>query len=258
MCGRWEDVMVSRGGSESGDARGLRDEAEAALTRLVRLNPPGRVSLAGAYALGYAALGMAQLDRDGPDWFNELDPLDAPFLGAAVPRRFQDRYQFANARTAWLRVLRGTAQWKGIERFVAEAVAASEQHGMPVDEGDLRLLLVGRVEAAGLDQREIPRALLPATALADSRVATGPRPDVVLPEPPRNADMRVARMWAATHVDMPHDGSAADALREGLHLLGNAGVDVPGEPAALLPALYAALVARDDEEVQEVADRAMA
>jgi len=51
-----------------------RAAALAAVTRLVRLNPPGRVSLAGAYALGYGALGMAQHDEDGPDWFHDLDP----------------------------------------------------------------------------------------------------------------------------------------------------------------------------------------
>lgn len=31
----------------------LRAEAEAALERLVRMNEPGKLSLAGAYALGY-------------------------------------------------------------------------------------------------------------------------------------------------------------------------------------------------------------
>jgi hypothetical protein len=37
-----------------------RGRAQAAITRLVRGNPPGRVSLAGAYALGYAEIGLAQ------------------------------------------------------------------------------------------------------------------------------------------------------------------------------------------------------
>jgi hypothetical protein len=48
-----------------------RGDAEAALTRLVRGNPPGQVSLAGAYALGYAALAMAQREGDKPDWYND-------------------------------------------------------------------------------------------------------------------------------------------------------------------------------------------
>jgi len=41
-----------------------RERAEAALLRLVKSNPPGKVSLAGAYALGYSALGLAQLEGE--------------------------------------------------------------------------------------------------------------------------------------------------------------------------------------------------
>ncbi len=141
-----------------------RAAALAAVTRLVRLNPPGRVSLAGAYALGYGALGMARHDEDGPDWFHELDPLDTLFLGTAFPYEFHDGYEFANGRTAWLRLIRTTGHWRGIERFVAEVVAASEEHQMPVDEGELMLLVAGRLEDAGLDQRKLPAALLPRTA----------------------------------------------------------------------------------------------
>src|SRR5262245_7381696 len=77
------------------------EEAVAAMARLLRLNKPGRVSLAGAYALGYGALGMAQHDDDGPDWFNELDPLDTLFLGTVFGEEFPDEYAFGNARTAW-------------------------------------------------------------------------------------------------------------------------------------------------------------
>src|SRR4051794_15242106 len=80
-----------------------REAATAALARLMRVNRPGRVSLAGAYAFGYGALGMAQQDGDGPDWFHQLDPLDALFLGTAFPGNFRDEYEFGNARSAWLR-----------------------------------------------------------------------------------------------------------------------------------------------------------
>src|SRR6266540_2326965 len=145
-----------------------REEAVAAMARLLRGNRPGRVSLAGAYALGYGALGMAQHDDDGPDWFHELDPLDTLFLGTAFPGEFHDEYEFGNARTAWLRQMRTTAHWRGIERFVAEVVQASQDHQMPVDEGELMLLVAGRLEAAGLDQRKLPATLLPGTALADA------------------------------------------------------------------------------------------
>ena len=43
---------------------------------------------------------MAQLEGDGPDWFSELNPLDALFLGTVYPQQFRDSYEFANARTA--------------------------------------------------------------------------------------------------------------------------------------------------------------
>jgi len=194
-----------------------REDASAALTRLVRGNPPGRVSLAGAYALGYGALGMAQHDGDGPDWFDQLDPLDTLFLGTAWPLQLRDGYEFGNARTAWLRLMRTTAHWAGIQRFVTEVVRASETHDLPVDAGELMLLVAGRLEAAGLDQRKLPAGLLPGTALAAARFVTGPGPDQPLPDPPPDAADRVARLWAATQVDvdLPHDGTPADALRGG-------------------------------------------
>ncbi|MFJ6151603.1 hypothetical protein [Micromonospora profundi] len=50
-----------------------RADGEAAVTRLARINEPRRMS-AGAYALGYDALGLAQLEDDGPDWYDLLDP----------------------------------------------------------------------------------------------------------------------------------------------------------------------------------------
>ena len=131
-----------------------RARAEDALARLLRLNSPGKVSLAGAYALGYGALGLAQQDEDEPEWYDELNPLDTLFLGTIWPQGFRDGYEFANARTAWLQMLRGTVHWRGIERFAGEALTASEDHDLPVDSGELMLLLAGRLEAAGLDQRK--------------------------------------------------------------------------------------------------------
>lgn len=49
-----------------------------------------------------------------------------------------------------------------------------------------------------------------------------------------------------------------DALREGLHMLAGVGLDVRNEPTALLPALYAALVADDDEDLSDCAERSVA
>jgi hypothetical protein len=235
-----------------------RARAQAAVTRLVRGNPPGKVSLAGAYALGFGALGMAQAEGDEPEWFAELDPLDTLFLGTAWPRRFADGYEFGNALTAWLGLLRDTVHWAGIERFVREVLAASAEHDLPVDDGELMLLVAGRLEAAGLDQRKLPRSLLPGTALAGARLGRGPDPEAPLPDPPRDAAGRVERLWAATEAGVPHDGTAQDALREGLHLLGAAGVDVRRETAVLLPALYITLVAGEFEELAQAGERSMA
>ena len=230
---RQRDTPAVRHGPErgSGGADDPRAGAEAALARLIRLNPPGKVSLAGAYALGYCALALAQRDDDSPEWYHQLDPLDTLFLGTTWPQTFRDACEFANSHAGWLRALRGTAHWRGIERFVGEALAASDEHDLPVDEGELMLLLAGRLEAAGLDQRKLPRSLLPERLLEGSRLAYGPAADLVLPDPPPDAAAQVARLWAATEVGMPNDGTAADALREGLSMLGSAGLDVRGTPA---------------------------
>jgi hypothetical protein len=246
---------TAAGGGENDDPS---SRAQAAVARLVRGNPPGKVSVAGAYALGYGALGMAQLEADEPDWFAELDPLDTLFLGTVWPQRFADGYEFGNALTAWLGLLRDTVHWAGIERFVREVLAASDEHDLPVDEGQLMLLVAGRLEAAGLDQRKLPRSLLPGTALADARLVRGPDPGAPLPDPPPDAAGHVERLWSATEIGMPHDGTAQDALREGLHLLRAAGVDVRHETAALLPALYIALVAGKSEELAQAGERAVA
>ena len=120
------------------------------------------------------------------------------------------------------------------------------------------LLLAGRLEAAGLDQRKLPRDLLPDRALEGARLAYGPAEDSALPDPPQDAAGRVAQLWAATEVGLPNDGTAADALREGLQMLASAGLDVHGDPAVLLPALYAGLVASDHEDLSDAGERAVA
>ncbi len=64
--------------------------------------------------------------------------------------------------------------------------------------------------------------------------------------------------WAATETGLPDDGTAQDALREGLHLLSGAGLDVRHDAAVLLPALYIGLVAGEYEELSQAGDRAVA
>jgi hypothetical protein len=243
------------GGDRASD---VRSEAEAAMARLVRTNPPGKVSLAGAYALGYGALAMAQIEDDGPDWFHDLDPLETLFLGTVWPQAFRDSYEFANACWAWLRMLRDTVHWTGIERFVAEALAASEQHDLAVDEGELMLLLFGRLEPADLDQSKLPRDLLPDRALQGARFIGVPAADCARPDAPPDVADRIAKFWASCEIELPGDGTAVDGLREGLHLLSTAGMDVREDSAVLLPALYIGLVAADDEEIGNAGERAVA
>jgi hypothetical protein len=233
-----------------------RAAAQAAMGRLLRTNAPGRVSLAGAYALGFGGLGLAQQSEDGPDWFHELDPLDTLFLGTVWPRSFRDVYEFGNARTAWLRLMRAAPHWRGIELFVNEVVAASQSFELPIDDGELMLLAAGRLEDAGLDQRKVPAGLLPGNALTQSRVTVGPKVDMELPLAPADATDRVARFWTSTEVPLPHDGTPVDALRQGLHVLASMDLDVRHEVTFLLPALYVALVGRDAERLDEAGERA--
>jgi hypothetical protein len=60
------------------DETDRRSEAEAALVRLFKMSRPGKVSLAGAYAVGYAALGIALQEGDAPEWFDDLERARAP------------------------------------------------------------------------------------------------------------------------------------------------------------------------------------
>ncbi|NLU81078.1 hypothetical protein HCA58_22570 [Micromonospora sp. HNM0581] len=218
------------------------------------------MSLAGAYALGYGTLGLAQFEDNGPDWYDLLDPLDTLFLGTAFPKLFASMYEFANARDRWLELLQGTVHGKGIEDFVRLSVRTSDEFGRPIDDGELMLVIAGRVEDARLDQRKLPRTLLPEAALAGSRIAAGPSTRAVLPDALPAADELVDQFWRSTESDLAveHDGTAVDALREGVWLLRRSGLNAADEAGVLLPALYMTLVARDDEVLQEMPERAEA
>src|SRR5258708_38138159 len=98
-----------------------------------------------------------------------------------------------------------------MEGLVGGVRAASAEHDLPVDEGELMLLVAGRLEAAGLDQRKIPRSLLPGTALAGARLARGPDPDAPLPGPPPDAARRRERVGGTAQVGGPHDRPAPGA-----------------------------------------------
>lgn len=246
---------ISTGVTDTGDPRALGEDA---LGRLLRTNAPGRLSLAGAYAFGYAALGYAQQQGTEPHWYQEIDPLDALFLGTVWPKTFRDEFEFANARDAWLRLLQGTVHAKGVQRFVHEAVSASEDLGLPVDDGQLMLALAGRLETAGLDQRRVPRRLLPETALQGSRAVCGPSLDMRLPDPPEDAQDRVKRFWKDTEEKAWADDTPQAVLRDGLRRFHDAGLPVKQESAVLLPALYAALMAKPGELLENMGEHACA
>ncbi|MFJ1738416.1 hypothetical protein ACIOG4_07070 [Streptomyces microflavus] len=235
-----------------------RTLGENALRRLLRSSTPGRLSLAGAYAWGYAALGFAQQEGTDPEWHQEIDPLDALFLGTVWPNSFRDEFQFANSRDAWLRLLRGTVHWKGIERFVHEAASVSQDLGMPLDSGELMLALVGRLEAAGLDQRRLPRRLLPGEALHGNRATRGPSPDLPVPVPPKHSKERVRRFLQGSDQESWAYGTPQAVLRDGLDRLREAGIPVEKDSAVLLPALYAALLTKPGELLEDWGEQARA
>ncbi|MFJ8645876.1 hypothetical protein ACIRNI_07110 [Streptomyces sp. NPDC093546] len=239
----------------NGDPQALGEEA---LGRLMRSNQPGNLSLAGAYAWGYAALGHAQQEGTDPHWYQEIDPLDALFLGTIWPKNVENEFQFANAREAWLRLLRGTVHGKGIQRFVREAVAASEELGLPVDDGHLMLALAGRLEAAGLDQRRLPRRLLPEAALQGSRAVLGPSLHLPLPDPPADAKEQVKRFWKDAGKQWWGEDTPLVILRDGLRRFHDAGLPVKKESGLLLPALYTALLAKPGELLEDMGAHAWA
>ncbi|MFG3117246.1 hypothetical protein ACGF4C_22940 [Streptomyces sp. NPDC048197] len=224
----------------------------------MRSNTPGKLSLAGAYAWGYAALGHAQQEGTDPGWYEEIDPLDVLFLGTAWPKWFRDEFEFANARDTWLRLLRGTVHEKGIQRFVREAVSASEELGLPVDDGKLMLALADRLEAAGLDRRRLPRQLLPESALQECRAAHGPSLDLRLPDPPEDAKERIRRFWEDTEDEPWADDTPRAVLRDGLRRFRDAGLPVEEESGLLLPALYAVLMTKPGELLEDTGEHARA
>jgi hypothetical protein len=63
---------------------------------------------------------------------------------------------------------------------------------------------------------------------------------LALPSQQPDAAQQVARLPAATQLPVEHDGTAVDALREGLGMLTRAGIDVRPDLVVLLPALRGA------------------
>lgn len=68
---------------------------------------------------------------------------------------------------------------------------------------------------------------------------------MTLPDPAPGADALIERFWRSVRTPerLPPDGTAADAMREGLNGIHRAGLRARGLPVLLLAALYATLVA---------------
>jgi hypothetical protein len=227
--------------------------------------PGDALDLRIAYVLGNAGKIQARRGARVPKWVDYLDPLETVFLGAGSPldRRDAyyggDAYRFSNACDTWLRVLRGTPYWEGIERFIWVALAVSKEFGLPYDAEELYTPLRERFEIASGTLPKLPQDLLPAEILDGARCFSGPARDLSLPDPPPNADDLIDR-FLAVHAtsdlfadrfsffessgEKPFGGlidglrtlRAHGALGEGVRALG---------PAGLLKGLYAGLVLRD-------------
>lgn len=243
-----------------GHGEDARAAGSSAVIRLARKNRPGRMTLATAYAHGLAQ--MASADPSGTEeetWPAYLDPLEAVFAGAAPDSRFRNGHEVGNMCAVWLRRLRGTAHWPDIDRFVAEIIALSQEHGLPVNHPDLMVLAAGRLEAAGLDQRKFPASLTPDGIPDDSRMIRGPRGDVTLPEPPADVDERTARFWASAEVELEPDGTPVDCLRHGFYRLEQAGFAAGPRfgPGALQTALFAGVTGLGVEDLERLMTAAL-
>ncbi|GAJ79227.1 hypothetical protein NBRGN_004_00900 [Nocardia brasiliensis NBRC 14402] len=230
--------------------------AEKALTKLL-FDPSAQSSFAGAYAAGYAAVGVAQIHDDGPSWFHETDPLDLIVLGCAYPKVFSGPDEFGNARTAWLHLIRDTPLWAGIQYLIDAAVRLTNLHGLPIDDGSILLALCASLNDGGLDKLEIPEDLRLENALADARfVRGGPMADYTLPTASEHAHQQAVRFMGNLGPSSAGDNTCAEYIRDGLYLLELAGLPVHAESWVLLVALFVSLTASDEEPIDELSDRA--
>jgi hypothetical protein len=225
-----------------------------------------------AYVLGHAAKIRVRRGEQKPPWAEDLDPLETLFLGAAWPEHYGDAYRFANACDTWLRVLRGTPYWAGIDRFVREALAVSREYDMPVGADEVYVPLRERIEAAGPEVRKLPRDLLPGEILRGARCFDGPVRDTRLPKPPPDAEDLITQFWAVQATgefsgfpfSIDNGVTPSGGLTAGLRTLraeGALGIpDYQGYGSiGLLKGLFAGLVLRAGQELPgDLVNRALA
>ncbi|HEX6520693.1 MAG TPA: hypothetical protein VF070_11890 [Streptosporangiaceae bacterium] len=230
--------------------------------------PGDAIDLHGAYVFGHTAKIRARRGEDKPLWAGGLDPLETLFFGAAWPEYYGDAYRFANACDTWLRVLRGTAYWDGIDRFVREALAVSREREVPLDADELYVPLRERLSVLGPDLRSLPRNLLPGEILRGARCFDGPARDIRLPKPPPNAEDLIKQFWAIyATIEFFGDGfsffddsggTAFGGLMDGVRTLQAFRYQNYG-PTGLLKGLYAGLVLHGELDLPgDVVNRAIA
>ncbi|WP_169814758.1 hypothetical protein [Nocardia crassostreae] len=239
--------------------RGLDQDAAARdLTQLIS-DPSARTTIAGAYATGYATIGLAQVNDDGPEWFHDTDPVDLVVLGCTYPKEFRDAGEFGNARTAWLRHIRDTLLWAGIRELVDAAVNLSNHHGMPIDDGSILLALCSTLKDAHLDDLQIPVELRPENALAEARFVRGcPPASHSLPEISEHSQNLAIDFMNTLDATTVSDDTCAEQLRDGLYLLDLIGLPVRTDSWTFLIALFVSLCASDEEPVDDLGGRAHA
>lgn len=232
------------------------------------------MDLHGAYVSGHAARLRARRGEEKPRWAEGLDPLETLFLGAAWPQHYGDAYRFANACDTWLRILRGTAYWAGIERFVREAIAVSRELGVTVAADEVYVPLRERLEMARPELPSLPRDLLPGEILRGARCFHGPARDIPLPSPPPDADALANQFWAVHGTSEfyaegfsffdDHGGTAFGGLMDGLRTLrARRKLGVPGYEGygsiGLLKGMYVGLVLSLGEDLPpDLVQRAVA
>lgn len=230
--------------------------ADVALQRLIERSSDGRLSLAGCFALGYCTVALAQ-SEGGPDWFDDVDPLDLLVLGGAFPANFMDAAEFGNARAEWLRRIKGSPFQGELEAFVRLAVDISNEASLPVDHPELFRRLARKLESVGLDRVSLP-AELRLEALSDARFLRGPSLGLIAGTPSSNAVVRAETILSDLSIRRSAAGTCGDRLAEGLYLLETLGQPVRAHSQLLLVALYSTVVASDEESIPDIPERAHA
>ncbi|SDL47681.1 hypothetical protein SAMN05216298_3995 [Glycomyces sambucus] len=236
----------------------------------LKLESPGGMSVAGAFAFGYGAIGMRQEEQcDALSWYGELGPLEVLFLGMIFPKRFTDEHELANALFEWMQRVRSEKVYEWICEFVNLVVERSFEVGIPVDDRNFMLSLNHYLEMEGFHRYRIPQKLLPERVLRDSRIVTGFR-NVDLGELDRSREAEAWLRWFWEDPEKPYrDPTVLEALRSGLrHLLGRehegaAGkseviIQAMAKPSAIIHALYLSLAAGPDEAILDLPTRSYA